>query len=1023
MAKQSLLLVDGDVKSLRVLEVSLKKAGFNVTTAVSGGDALEKVETAQPDLIISDTRMPEMDGFEFLQRLKAKTEWSAIPFIFLTAQKSVEDKIRGLELGVEDYLTKPIYIKEILTRVRILLQKRQRDIIGERRDQRTKFTGQLSDMAVVDLIQTIEISRKSGVIHFKGLSGRRAAIYFRGGKVIDAELGRLEGADAVYRLLVWSDGEFEVEFKNVRRKDVIDLSSQGLLMEGMRRLDEWGRMLEQLPPLDAVFEVDYQELATRLTEIPDEVNGVLRLFDGKRSLEDVVDDASLGDLETLNMVSKLYFEGLIYDTQRKATRVEPPREAERAETPEPAEAWLAEGSQGGGDAVDQVDRGAPDDEEEGEFSEGGYVGDDKEPQRESTLADFLRTREPTLEDWAGARDDTQGVPAGDWGESVVDAPSNQLVSVPQLTSEASLAAAEALAEQQDDRAQADAEWAEAAPRPTPLAFPVPAPEPPDEDFGEPDDVPLERTPLPLSAGPLSALRPSAAELAAAGGDPLRDETGRRITQRNLAPIIPLAPAAPLSPQLRPPPNAIVILPRREQIANGNGHHLGVGPEDITPLPRAFAEEDSSGPKILSSDGADYREVSGGIAAREAVREPEEPKARVVTSPEMAAVTPEGAAVADGGDVEVDRPAFASQLGAALATTASDEDGGADSAAPGRKRGAAEAAGDDDSGQRDARATSSGTLQLNEFEGEMSRAGRRRLMFGGLAVLAVAAVIATVVVIRGRGHEGAGVATKGPGGDTVSPSPGLVSPSPGLVSPSPSPEVSPSVAALVVDAGAGVAVVGEGAADAAGALTTASVLPAPSASPSPSLATSALPSPSPSVAVSPSPSVTVSASPRPSPSASPVASASPRPSASPKPSPVASASPRPSASPSVSPVASPEPASDAATLVKSARKLISKGKYDEAEALLEKALALEPSNARALAAVAKAAYQQNQTDRALDYARKALAQNSGLAEAWLIKGSILLERGQRAEGVPAIEKFLELDPNHKDAAAFRAMIQQ
>ena len=63
MAKQSLLLVDGDVKSLRVLEVSLKKAGFNVTTAVSGGDALEKVETAQPDLIISDTRMPEMDGF------------------------------------------------------------------------------------------------------------------------------------------------------------------------------------------------------------------------------------------------------------------------------------------------------------------------------------------------------------------------------------------------------------------------------------------------------------------------------------------------------------------------------------------------------------------------------------------------------------------------------------------------------------------------------------------------------------------------------------------------------------------------------------------------------------------------------------------------------------------------------------------------------------------------------------------------------------------------------------------------
>ena len=102
MAKQSLLLVDGDVKSLRVLEVSLKKAGFNVTTAVNGIDALEKVETSHPDLVISDTHMPEMDGFDFCRLLKQAPAWAEIPFIFLTSEKSVEDKIRGLELGVED---------------------------------------------------------------------------------------------------------------------------------------------------------------------------------------------------------------------------------------------------------------------------------------------------------------------------------------------------------------------------------------------------------------------------------------------------------------------------------------------------------------------------------------------------------------------------------------------------------------------------------------------------------------------------------------------------------------------------------------------------------------------------------------------------------------------------------------------------------------------------------------------------------------------------------------------------------
>jgi CheY-like chemotaxis protein len=345
VAKQSLLLVDGDARSLRVLEVSLKKAGFNVTTAVNGKDALEKVQTARPDLIISDTDMPEMDGFTFCKQLKADPDCAEIPFIFLTDQLSIERKIQGLELGVEDYLTKPIYIKEIITRVRLLLQKHQRASIEARRDQRTRFAGRLADMGVVDLIQTIEVSRKSGLIHFHADDGRHAELYFRDGKVIDAEAGALQGEDAVYRLLTWSDGEFEVVFRIVRRKDVITISSQALLMEGMRRLDEWGRLLEQLPVLDTRFEVDAAELATRLADLVDETNAVLKLFDGQRTLMEVIDNSSYGDLECLEIISKLYFEGLIVesdgaaDSGRAATSP-PPRalgERRRARTNEPVD--------------------------------------------------------------------------------------------------------------------------------------------------------------------------------------------------------------------------------------------------------------------------------------------------------------------------------------------------------------------------------------------------------------------------------------------------------------------------------------------------------------------------------------------------------------------------------------------------------------------------------------------------------------------------------------------------------------
>ena len=320
MSKQSLLLVDGDTRSLRVLEVSLRKAGFTVTPASSVNDALDKLELHAPDLIISETTFTDGDGFELRRRVRATAEWGEIPFIFLTAEAAIENKIRGLELGVDDYLTKPIYIKEIVTRINILLQKRQRARFEERKDGRTRFAGRVTDMPVVDVIQTIEISRKSGVIQFVGERGRQAAIYFRDGKVIDAEAGTLQGEDAVYRLLTWSEGEFEVVFRTVRRREVITTSSQGLLMEGMRRLDEWSRLLEQLPPLTHRFDLDTAELASRLGDVPDDNNRILRLIDGKRTLEQVIDASDFGDLECIQAVARLYFEGLLLDLDHDAPK-------------------------------------------------------------------------------------------------------------------------------------------------------------------------------------------------------------------------------------------------------------------------------------------------------------------------------------------------------------------------------------------------------------------------------------------------------------------------------------------------------------------------------------------------------------------------------------------------------------------------------------------------------------------------------------------------------------------------------
>jgi DNA-binding response OmpR family regulator len=310
VAKRHLLLVDADSNSLRVMEVSLRRAGFAVTTAVDGLDALGKVKTCSPDLVISDVEMPKLDGLELCKRLKADEATRALPFVFLTPQKSVEHKRKGLELGVEDFLSKPIFVHEIVTRVRLLLSKRERERLEREGLEGRAFAGDLRALGAVDLVQIFERGRKTGAVRLS-VAGREARICFREGALVDAKFGKLAGAPAFYRLLCATDGPFEVDFAPCEGPDTIALSNQSLLAEGLRRLDEWGRLLEQLPPLSAALEIDGNQLTERLAEIPDEANGLLRLVDGTRSLEQIIDESTFDALASLEILSQLYVEGLI----------------------------------------------------------------------------------------------------------------------------------------------------------------------------------------------------------------------------------------------------------------------------------------------------------------------------------------------------------------------------------------------------------------------------------------------------------------------------------------------------------------------------------------------------------------------------------------------------------------------------------------------------------------------------------------------------------------------------------------
>lgn len=313
MPNPSVLIVDADARGARVLEVSLKKAGFTVETVESGGAALTSLAANVPDVLIAEIRTGEIDGLELRRRMQATPALSRVPFLMLTHETAIEYKLAALELGIDEYLIKPVYIKEIIARLQILIQRRQRSRMVEN-DERTRFVGRLTDVSIVDLLQTIEQGKKSGVVQLSSERNRQAAIFFRDGKIIDAEAGALHGADAVYRLLTWSDGSYEVVIRTVRRREVIAEPTQALLLEGVRRLDEWSALLEQLPALTTRFEVDARALTQRLENLRDEYNPLLKLLDSKRTLIDVIERSALGDLETLQVIARLYADKVLVVT-------------------------------------------------------------------------------------------------------------------------------------------------------------------------------------------------------------------------------------------------------------------------------------------------------------------------------------------------------------------------------------------------------------------------------------------------------------------------------------------------------------------------------------------------------------------------------------------------------------------------------------------------------------------------------------------------------------------------------------
>jgi CheY-like chemotaxis protein len=237
------LLVDDNPMVLEMLRQAL--AHFStVQPMTDAADALLKAIEDKPDLIIADYAMNGMDGRQLLQKIKSRNASAGIPVILMASKVDINEKLKTVQDTVEDFIEKPFFLKDAAARIKkvvdkISLEKMAREAPGE-----SVLRGSLAQMNVLDLLQSLDMGRKTCVLTLTN-NGEKCKMYFTEGQINHAVYGDLKGDPAVYKVLTWTAGTFEIDFAGSSSEQTITQSSQSILLEGLRLLDEANRDTEE----------------------------------------------------------------------------------------------------------------------------------------------------------------------------------------------------------------------------------------------------------------------------------------------------------------------------------------------------------------------------------------------------------------------------------------------------------------------------------------------------------------------------------------------------------------------------------------------------------------------------------------------------------------------------------------------------------------------------------------------------------------------------------------------------------
>lgn len=235
-AKKKILIADDNSRLLKLLELRFAQSGYAVFTAEKIKDAVVAAIITQPDIIITDVMMSEINGWEFKKLLVKIPNMAEIPFIFLTSTETLPDEFYAQDFGTTDYMQKPYAFDDLLAKVEKNLRRheeRQKALSPQTPNQ----SGTLNDMSLTDILQVLSMNKKTSTV--KLVSGSKSGeIYFSKGKIYGAETGSIKGEGAIYELLSWENVNFWIGENTGSGEETISKDLHSLMANGIKYREE-----------------------------------------------------------------------------------------------------------------------------------------------------------------------------------------------------------------------------------------------------------------------------------------------------------------------------------------------------------------------------------------------------------------------------------------------------------------------------------------------------------------------------------------------------------------------------------------------------------------------------------------------------------------------------------------------------------------------------------------------------------------------------------------------------------------